>query len=103
MVRKNGEEWLITMNDTEAHIPQVYEEVKREIVIVNHWNKIRLDWIYLFIMNHENCFPRHKIKTATKIQTIKNNHMECFWCEKKSTCFCGISLCLSFEKYIWEI
>ena len=60
MVRKNGEEWLITMNDTEAHIPQVYEEVKREIVIVNHWNKIRLDWTYLFIMNHENCFPRHK-------------------------------------------
>ena len=27
VVRKNGEEWLITMADTEAHIPNVYEEV----------------------------------------------------------------------------
>lgn len=26
-VRKNGEEWLITLNDTETHIPNVYEEV----------------------------------------------------------------------------
>ncbi|XP_023932738.1 major vault protein [Lingula anatina] len=26
-VRKNGEEWLIKMSDTETHIPQVYEEV----------------------------------------------------------------------------
>jgi len=26
-VRKNGEEWLITFNDTETHIPDVYEEV----------------------------------------------------------------------------
>ena len=25
--RKNGEEWLIKMADTEAHIPDVYEEV----------------------------------------------------------------------------
>ena len=25
--RKNGEEWLIKMEDTEAHIPDVYEEV----------------------------------------------------------------------------
>ncbi|KAK6967558.1 major vault protein [Biomphalaria glabrata] len=27
VVRKNGEEWLITMKDTETHIPNVYEEV----------------------------------------------------------------------------
>jgi len=27
IVRKNGEEWLITMKDTETHIPNVYEEV----------------------------------------------------------------------------
>ena len=27
-VRKNGEEWLITFNDTEAHIPGIYEEVR---------------------------------------------------------------------------
>ncbi|ESO97274.1 hypothetical protein LOTGIDRAFT_214098 [Lottia gigantea] len=27
VTRKNGEEWLITMNDTETHIPNVYEEV----------------------------------------------------------------------------
>ncbi|XP_020616709.1 major vault protein-like isoform X1 [Orbicella faveolata] len=27
VLRKNGEEWLITMADTEAHIPNVYEEV----------------------------------------------------------------------------
>ena len=26
--RKNGEEWLIKMEDTEAHIPDVYEEVQ---------------------------------------------------------------------------
>lgn len=26
-VRKNGEEWLIRMSDTETHIPHVYEEV----------------------------------------------------------------------------
>ena len=25
--RKNGEEWLIKMEDTDAHIPDVYEEV----------------------------------------------------------------------------
>ena len=25
--RLNGEEWLITMNDTETHIPSVYEKV----------------------------------------------------------------------------
>ncbi|XP_059146176.1 major vault protein-like isoform X2 [Physella acuta] len=27
IIRKNGEEWLITMKDTETHIPNVYEEV----------------------------------------------------------------------------
>ena len=27
MTCKNGEEWLIKMADTEAHIPDVYEEV----------------------------------------------------------------------------
>ncbi|XP_072164009.1 major vault protein [Diadema setosum] len=27
VTRKNGEEWLITMKDTDAHIPDVYEEV----------------------------------------------------------------------------
>ena len=27
VLHKNGEEWLITMADTEAHIPNVYEEV----------------------------------------------------------------------------
>lgn len=27
ILRKNGEEWLITMAETEAHIPNVYEEV----------------------------------------------------------------------------
>lgn len=27
IVRKNGEEWLITLKDTETHIPNVYEEV----------------------------------------------------------------------------
>lgn len=28
VLRKNGEEWLVTMAETEAHIPNVYEEVK---------------------------------------------------------------------------
>ena len=27
LTRKNGEEWLIKMSDTETHIPNVYEEV----------------------------------------------------------------------------
>ena len=27
VVRKNGAEWLITMEETETHIPNVYEEV----------------------------------------------------------------------------
>nr|XP_054749262.1 major vault protein [Lytechinus pictus]XP_054749263.1 major vault protein [Lytechinus pictus] len=31
--RKNGEEWLITMADTDAHIPDVYEEVVRVVDI----------------------------------------------------------------------
>ena len=28
ITRRNGEEWLITSKDTEAHIPNVYEEVR---------------------------------------------------------------------------
>jgi len=31
ILRKNGEEWLITMADTEAHIPNVYEEVGKAL------------------------------------------------------------------------
>ena len=31
VVRKNGEEWLIKMSDTETHIPNVYEEVRRTV------------------------------------------------------------------------
>ena len=27
-IRKNGEEWLIKMSDTETHIPNVYEQVR---------------------------------------------------------------------------
>ena len=30
VTRKNGEEWLITMTDTDAHIPDVYEEVRKD-------------------------------------------------------------------------
>ena len=30
LTRKNGEEWLITMDMTETHIPNVYEEVGLE-------------------------------------------------------------------------
>lgn len=32
-LRKAGEEWLITLKDTETHIPDVYEEVVREVPI----------------------------------------------------------------------
>ena len=28
VTHRNGEEWLIKMEDTEAHIPDVYEEVR---------------------------------------------------------------------------
>ena len=34
VTRKNGEEWLITMKDTDAHIPNVYEEVSRFCLFV---------------------------------------------------------------------
>jgi major vault protein len=33
VVRKNGEEWLIKMSDTETHIPNVYEEVGCLLII----------------------------------------------------------------------
>ncbi|XP_048373179.1 major vault protein [Sphaerodactylus townsendi] len=33
-VRKTGEEWLVTMADSEAHIPDVYEEVVRIVDII---------------------------------------------------------------------
>ena len=33
ITRKNGEEWLIKLSDTEAHIPHVYEEVRSVILI----------------------------------------------------------------------
>ena len=32
ITRKSGEEWLIKMEDTEAHIPDVYEEAS----IISH-------------------------------------------------------------------
>ncbi len=35
--RKNGEEWLITSKDTEAHIPNVYEEVMTRYGNIPHF------------------------------------------------------------------
>jgi hypothetical protein len=35
--RKNGEEWLITSKDTEAHIPNVYEEVRTTFIKLQGW------------------------------------------------------------------
>ncbi|CAK8689709.1 unnamed protein product [Clavelina lepadiformis] len=32
--RKNGEEWLITMDDTDCHIPDVHEEVKGVVDVI---------------------------------------------------------------------
>ncbi|CAL1533849.1 unnamed protein product [Lymnaea stagnalis] len=37
--RKNGEEWLITMDDSEAHIPGVYEEVVGVVNITTLTNR----------------------------------------------------------------
>jgi len=37
--RKAGEEWLITLKDTETHIPDVYEEVVREVPILTLNNR----------------------------------------------------------------
>ncbi|XP_059155028.1 major vault protein-like [Physella acuta] len=37
--RKNGEEWLITLKDTEAHIPGVYEEVVGVVPITTLTNR----------------------------------------------------------------
>ncbi len=34
IVRKNGEEWLIKMTDTETHIPGVYEQVPFHIYVL---------------------------------------------------------------------
>ena len=39
VVRKNGEEWLIKMSDTETHIPNVYEEVCR-CGYYRHWGLV---------------------------------------------------------------
>lgn len=33
MVRRTGEEWLVTVQDTEAHVPDVYEEVVGVVAI----------------------------------------------------------------------
>ncbi len=32
IMRKNGEEWVIKMSDTETHIPNVYEEVCTHLI-----------------------------------------------------------------------
>ena len=34
-LRKNGEEWLITMKGTETHIPNVYEEVNFLVFVMS--------------------------------------------------------------------
>ena len=39
IVRKNGEEWLIKMSDTETHIPHVYEEVVGVVNITTLTNR----------------------------------------------------------------
>lgn len=39
VVRKNGEEWLIKMSDTETHIPNVYEEVSGVVNITTLTNR----------------------------------------------------------------
>ena len=39
VVRKNGEEWLIKMADTETHIPNVYEEVVGVVDITTLTNR----------------------------------------------------------------
>lgn len=39
VMRKNGEEWLITMKDTETHIPNVYEEVIGVVAITTLSNR----------------------------------------------------------------
>lgn len=39
VVRKNGEEWLIKMSDTETHIPNVYEEVVGVVNITTLTNR----------------------------------------------------------------
>jgi len=35
VVRKNGEEWLVKLSDTETHIPHVYEEVSYDVLSAN--------------------------------------------------------------------
>jgi len=37
--RKAGEEWLVTLNDCETHIPDVYEEVVGEVRITTLTNR----------------------------------------------------------------
>ena len=41
VLHKNGEEWLITMADTEAHIPNVYEEVMSSGYSLTKYNGYR--------------------------------------------------------------
>ena len=69
LVRKNGEEWLIKMSDTETHIPNVYEEVDANSLIIaeeihyNHDNNIQKrfnTWLFFhlifrFFLIHNTC------------------------------------------------
>ena len=44
--RKNGEEWLIKMEDTDAHIPDVYEEVGHTTDLYSIFVIFGLDLVY---------------------------------------------------------
>ena len=45
-VRRNGEEWLITFNDTETYIPNVYEEVNGILIFgwITHLSVVLSDF-----------------------------------------------------------
>ena len=46
--RKAGSEWLVTLNDTETHIPDIYEEVVKEVPITTLSNRqfcVVLDYV----------------------------------------------------------
>lgn len=66
-IRRNGEEWLVTMEDTETYIPGVYEEVVGVVKITTLTNRQ-----YCVILNpvDENCKPQLGKKKLVKVSNI---------------------------------
>ena len=56
VVRKNGEEWLIKMSDTETHIPNVYEEVSiADLCVKSDRDGSLIVWLVRYLVSLTEC------------------------------------------------